>query len=42
MTTSIEQVLHQPQGIDRVATLAAHDPEMLDLVLGLFFHYDPV
>ena len=42
MTTSIEQVLHRPHGVDQVTKLLANDPEMLDLVLGLFFHYDPV
>lgn len=42
MAASIEQVLDRPHGEDMVRELATDDPEMLDLVLGLFFHYDPV
>lgn len=41
MTTSIEQVLDRPHGLNRLGKLAANDPEMLDLVLGLLLHYDP-
>ncbi|MCY4395882.1 MAG: phage minor head protein [Rhodospirillaceae bacterium] len=42
ITTSVEQVLHTPRGRDFLARLALDDPEMLDLVLGLLLHYDPV
>ncbi len=41
MTTSIEQVLDRPHGLNQLGKLAANDPEMLDLVLGLLLHYDP-
>ncbi len=44
MTRAFQLLFHKLPGDRRVDLdkLARDDPEMLDLVLGLLFHYDPV
>ena len=41
MTRAFQLLFHRlPNGID-LNTLVRRDPEMVDLTLGLLFHYDP-
>ncbi len=43
MTRAFETLFHKlpgDEGVD-LDQMARRDPEMLDLVLGLLFHYDP-
>ncbi len=43
MTRAFQLLFHKlpgDEGVD-LDKLARRDPEMLDLVLGLLFHYDP-
>ena len=41
MTRAIESTLDKSFGKEQLHRLARDDPAMLDLVLGLLFHYDP-
>ena len=40
-TTHMEMVLGDHGAEDRLSDLAKEDPEMLDLVLGMLFNFDP-
>ncbi len=41
LTMGVQQLFHPVWGEEYLIELARDDPEMLDLVLGVLFHYDP-
>ena len=41
LTMAMQGVFHPIWGRDHLRDIVRDDPEMLDLVLGVLFHYDP-
>ena len=41
ITMAVQILFHPLHGEERLTQLARHDPEMLDLVIGMLYHFDP-
>ena len=41
ITMAVQTLFHPLHGKERLVDLARHDPEMLDLVIGALYHFDP-